>query len=77
MHDEPLEDSVDWAALRRISAKRREDEPGFTWRNGELRLRSSIRPDQLEDERRRGIPPMEENQKQVVRDMAVEAWRGR
>ena len=55
-YDEPLEDSVDWAALRRISARRR---------------------DQEEMERRRGIPPMEENQKQVVRDMAVEARRGR
>jgi hypothetical protein len=55
-YDEPLEDSVDWAALRRISARRR---------------------DQEDDERRRGIPPMEENQKQVVRDMAVEARRGR
>lgn len=47
-YDEPLEDSVDWAALRR-------------------------RRHELEDERRRGIPPLEENQKQVVRDMAVEA----
>jgi hypothetical protein len=52
MHDEPLEDSVDWPALRRISKQRR---------------------DRAEDERRRGIPPMEENQKRVVRDMAVEA----
>jgi len=29
------------------------------------------------DERRRGIPPLEENQKRVVRDMAVEARKGR
>ena len=55
-YDEPLEDSVDWAALRRISARRRDRE---------------------EDERRRGIPPMEPGQKRVVRDMAVEARRGR
>ena len=56
MHDEPLEDSVDWAALRRISKRRRYQE---------------------EDERRRGIPPLEPGQKQVVRDMAVESRRGR
>lgn len=31
--------------------------------------------EQREDELRRGIPPMEENQKRVARDMAVEARR--
>ena len=55
-YDEPLEDSVDWAALRRISRARRNRE---------------------ELERRYGIPQMTEAQKRVVRDMAVEARRGR